>query len=191
MPMSHNERLDQFLSPAEELLWTGKPAGGVFFRNEDWLPVATVAFCVIVLAVVYASGSLVGPLDLVIVIVVAAAALSLVLKLAIDALLRRNTTYALSDKRALMLTEWPRRTLRHVPLHRVSHLAITETGAKRQTILLGVSTPPPDWRSGYWWPGLEIFRAPSFEFIVEGWQVYDLLRGLLDGNRSKQEAPAA
>jgi hypothetical protein len=124
-------------------------------------------------------------------IVVGSAALSFVLKLSVDALLRRNTIYAITERRALMLTQWPRRILRHVPIDRVSHLAITEIGRKRQTILLGLSAPPPNWRVGYWLPGLEILRAPSFDFIEDGWKVYDLLRGLVSRNTSKQEDPAA
>jgi len=189
--MSDNERLAPYLLPGEALIWTGRPSRGFRLRDEDRLPVGTVALCAVILIIAYASRPILSLFDLILSIFLAAAALSLLLKFLVDMLMRRSSVYGLSERRALMLTEWPRRTLRHVPLVRVSHLAITDIGPKRQTILLGVPIPPPDWRSGYWWPGMELFRAPSFELIEDGWRTYSLLRDLVDGGSREIGRPAA
>jgi len=183
--------ISEQLRGGERLLWVGRPAAGILLRNEDWLPLAAVVLSAVILLVGYIAGTDFALFDMLAVVLVAAAGLSFIAKLCVDALLRRSTIYGVTDMRALMVTERPRRSVRHIPLRRVAHLAITEVSSRHQTVLLGVAAPAPDWRAGYLLPGLEIFRAPSFEFIEDGWQVYDMLKRLLDEGEPNEQTPAA
>ncbi|MBJ3761378.1 hypothetical protein ILP92_01250 [Maribius pontilimi] len=104
---------DAHLDPDETILWEGRPTQRLFdLRVQD---LYLVPFSVLWLGFVlmaFASGGF-QPLLLIFVLVGLYFAVG---RFLVDALRRRSTTYALSDRRAFIAVSWPRRSLRERPI---------------------------------------------------------------------------
>lgn len=93
----------------------------------------------------------------------------------IDAWKRAHTIYALSDQRALIITQRPKRETRSFTITGLNELAIVEGRDGSGTITLGPGAIGPRWLQGTSWPGLSQ-DAAAFEMIPDARRVHELIR---------------
>jgi len=116
------------LRPEERVVWSGRPRQGLRFHWVDYLDIPlTVAFSSVLVWMAIGGDSALPPT--VGLIFVIAAALSLYRswsRIVWDSSRRGRTFYALTDQRAFILEEGPRRRLQSIVLKDLSHLSYSE-----------------------------------------------------------------
>jgi len=175
---------DQFrahLGPGESILWAGKPAQGVLFTSRDILLIPFSIFwlgfvCVWLFGVVSTGAPmeflLVGMLFLVVGLGV------MVGRFALDALVRANTSYAVTTERVMINREGPFGDFTAIALKRLPTVKLKPRGGGRGTIVLGQSTSP--WvQISIWTPSLD--PTPQLIAIADAQRVYALIQK--QGNR--------
>jgi len=92
----------------------------------------------------------------------------------LDARLRDRTEYALTDRRAIIVSSLFGRRIRSVNLHTTSEMTITEKADGSGTIAFGAA-PPYGWRTqnNLWSPGTS--QQPAFEMIDNVRSVYSII----------------
>jgi hypothetical protein len=93
-----------------------------------------------------------------------------------DARRRERTVYALTDRRAIVITGGRRCSVSSTDLRQLGALEVTEHAGGRATVTFGVATMPM-WR---WlpagWPMASQYRPAAFRAIDDGRRVYELIR---------------
>jgi hypothetical protein len=169
------------LASGERLIWAGTPRQGILFRSIDLMCIPMgCAWCVgVALAVwlVLADGNWLFALG--------AAAFSLpglylaVGRAWIDAVMRRHTAYALTDRRVIFYRPLPRllgTRIRSLSLSNITTVALRErrsgTGG---TITFGAEPGEAAWLAANMLPGSEDYAIPMFELADHAREVYSLL----------------
>jgi hypothetical protein len=98
----------------------------------------------------------------------------------VDSRIRGNTVYALTNRRAIIISGLFSRTTTSLPLGTLTDISLQEKTDGSGTITLGRPQPNASWMSGMRWPGLNQSTTPAFEFIAEARGVHDRL---LDAQR--------
>lgn len=90
----------------------------------------------------------------------------------VDARVRANTFYGLTDRRAIILSGLFSRTTTSLPLRTLSDISLEERKGGTGTIYLGRPQPFAAWYAGMPWPGMGKYLAPAFELIDDARRVY-------------------
>jgi len=167
------------LGSGERLLWTGAPRQGLLFRPSDAL---MVPFSLLWggFAIFWETSVLAmrGPLFFAIwgVPFVLVGLYMIVGRFFVDALVRARTIYALTDRRAIIVSGLRSPTVRSVELARIPELGLAERANGTGTITFGPPGPGAAWFGGMPWPGVAAKLTPAFELVAEVRTVYQRVR---------------
>ena len=135
------DRFADRLLPGEAILWRGQPGQGILFSGQDWFLIpSSLLWCGF--AIFWETG-VVGNARAPVFMKLWGAAFVLVGlffvfgRFVVDSWVRRGTYYALSDKRILILRDWPTRKFSAVGLDRLPDASLTERADGRGTIRFG------------------------------------------------------
>ena len=174
------ERILNGLDPTEQILWSGRPGGGIRLKRGDAIAGLVVATFLCLAAVVALSQGEYPPVIFIGVFLLALL-YRLVVASLVDAWRRRRTVYALTNRRAIVVDGLFARRTQSCPLQSLPALTFREGSNGRGTIFCSGAT-------GYCYRknrrGQPIPR-PLFRLIVDVRHVRDLM---LDA-RSRLQAP--
>jgi hypothetical protein len=172
------------LRPGEQLLWSGRPPGGIRLRPSDalmipfsllWGGFAIFWEVMAIQGLGHAGGpglffALWGvPFVLVGLYIIAG-------RFYVDALLRRGTYYGVTNERAIILTTGPfTHQTRSLDLSTMAELEMSERGDGGGTISFGRAQPWSSF-SPAGWPGAGVYTVPSFELDKRAREVYEIIR---------------
>jgi len=91
----------------------------------------------------------------------------------LDARLRANTFYGLTNRRIIIISGIFSKTTNSLPLTKLHDISVQERGDRSGTVMFGRPHPQASWYAGMQWPGMAQFQTPSFELIPEAKQVHD------------------
>ena len=94
----------------------------------------------------------------------------------VDARVRANTAYVLSDRRAVIVSGLFSKTARSVDLRVAPEVSVTERASGTGTITFGTSPTGAAWFAGAPWPGMSDRLPPAFELIANVRTVYQQVR---------------
>lgn len=167
------------LLPGERTLWSGRPATGVLFTPKDafLIPFSALwcGFVIFWIGGVLVSGG--GAFALFGVVFLCFGLFFSVGRFILDAALRRNTRYALTDRRVLILRTGPLSSFTAVALDRLPEAQISERATGTGTIRFGQQQSLFGFgQSGLsiWTPSLD--PTPQFLAIPEARRVFDLVQ---------------
>ena len=177
------------LLPGERLLWSGRPKQGFAIRASDllFIPFTSIWLVGIIWGLITLLRQEGIPSLRFTVPFVLFGILFLVSRYWFDAKLRGRTFYGLSERRAIIVTYWPRQEINSVYLKELRELRFTHRSDQTGTLefftslsgfnrLRGVGLGYN--RSGLWWPGTRHWRflIPSaFEMIANPLEVEQLI----------------
>jgi hypothetical protein len=176
------------LGPHEDLLWSGRPRGGIRFRAQDLflIPFSLLwaGFAVFWEAMVLIAGA---PLFFALwgIPFILVGAYITVGRFVHDALRRRRTAYGLTDRRVLIVTNIFGRRATSLDLATLGEITITEKADRSGTITFG----PTSWFAAQgmgWSSGRGAGTAPSFETIEDVRSVFDQIQA---AQRALRTAP--
>ena len=172
-----------YLMPGEHVLWWGEPRQGIVFTAGDifaipfslfWGGFAMFWEYSVVTQGADTFGVIWGiPFVAVGLYIVAG-------RFFFDAWTRRQTAYALTDRRALIIRAGAFGKTTSVNLGAMSDVQLTETSSGRGTIQFG-SSPSGNWGGFRGWPGTS--NVPSFFGIEDARSVFNKIQPLLAGRR--------
>jgi len=174
------------LLPRERILWTGAPAQGLLLTGRDMLLIPfSLIWCGFAIFWTYSATRQGAPLffkawgGMFICI-----GLFLVFgRFAVDAWLRRRISYAVTDKRILIVRSAPFSNFTSIDLERLPDIQLTGEGAKRGNLRFGAAASfLGNQRMGGWSPALD--PVPQFLGIEEPSKVFDLITKASDALRS-------
>lgn len=179
MPTDAYAALTPYLHSGERLLWAGRPKRGLLLRGEDaWL----IPFSLVWVSIPFSStlsrlltGSGVNLFDLLFTV---AGLYLLIGRFLVDMWLRAHTTYGLTERQALIVTNGFSQQIRYVNLRTLSDLKLTMRRGGTGTIELGkpkFSIFGPRYSRAMPWPGVGQYLPPAFEAIPDARRVYDLI----------------
>ena len=167
------------LLPGERVVWSGRPVAGLLFTPRDaFLVPFSLLWCGFVIfwiVGVLASGG--GPFALFGVAFLAFGLFFSVGRFVLDATLRANTEYALTDKRILISRTGPFSSFKAVALDRLPEAEINERSDGRGTVRFGQQQSLFGFgQSGLsiWTPALD--PTPQFLAIPNARKVFDLVQ---------------
>ncbi len=180
MSESSHPVFQQFLNPAEKIIWSGKPRQGFLFQRSD---VFFVPFSIIwaAVAVWMEYATLVGPLPMQekvwSIFSLAIAAYILVFRFLVDALYRSLTFYALTNQRVLIHTGLLKTTLTSLPLTGMNEINLDLDKNGRGNIVFGPLEPNAWMYTGGGWIKMgKIARTPAFELLEAPPTIYNKIR---------------
>lgn len=177
--MANVNELGGRLLPGERALWTGHPASGVLFTPRDAFLVPFslfwCGFVVFWIVGVLRSGG--GSFALFGVFMLCFGLFFAVGRFALDAYLRRSTSYMLTDRRVIISRTGIMPSFKAVNLDRLPEAEINERPSGRGTVRFGQQQSLVGFgRSGLsvWTPSLD--PTPQFIAIPETRKVFDLVQ---------------
>jgi hypothetical protein len=168
-------QLSGSLEPGESFLWTGKPRQGILLRASDafLIPFSLLwgGFAIFWETGVAKSGA---PAFFVLwgIPFVLVGLYIIVGRFFVDATVRANTFYGLTDRRAVIVSGVFSRTTRSMPLRTLTDITVDERKDGSGTIHLGRPHPFAVWYAGMQWPGMAQYQTPAFELISDVRGVY-------------------
>jgi hypothetical protein len=93
----------------------------------------------------------------------------------VDARIRSRTIYALTNRRAIIISGLFSRTVNSLLLRTLTDISLQERTDQSGTILLARPQPNSQWNSGMRLPGMSQYSTPSFEMIPNAKAVHDQL----------------
>lgn len=91
----------------------------------------------------------------------------------VDARIRANTAYGLTNRRAIIMSGFMRTSTRSLPLRTLSEISVKERDDGSGTVCLGTPHPFGPWFSNMYWPGTTRYAMPCFEMIPDAKTVHD------------------
>ena len=182
------ERIKTELVSGESLLWSGCPKQGFILRSIDifLIPFSLfwTGFAIYWEYSVYIEGGLSFFLLFGAIFVVMG--LYLVFgRFIVDALLRSRTYYGVTNDRVMILSEFPRSSLKSLNLRTLSDLTISKKLDGTGNISFGPQNIFGAWYDAMPWPGMGQHQSPRFEMISEVEMVYDIIRKAQSATESK------
>jgi hypothetical protein len=174
--------MSKHLLPDERLLWSGQPKQGLIFRKTDWGVIPfSVMWCAAVF--VFESRAIRNCCPFVVGLLFAAVgAHMLVGRYVLDLWQRKTVWYALTNRRALIITGPPAAGAIQYVLKDVPEVELTERRAGWGSIYFrmpeGRQPAPSTWHLGGM-PEIEVHR--QFEFIPHARDVYQLIQSIQRG----------
>ena len=179
MRQEHDGVMRRHLDPDERLIWSGQPRQGLVLRAFD---VFMIPFSLIwgggVVFWEYSAITGGAPLFFALwgIPFVLVGLYMIIGRFFVDARLRANTFYGLTDRRAVIVSGLVSSTVKSFPLGSLSEISVREKADGSGTLLLGRPAPFSEWYQGLHWPGTSQFQTPGFEMIPEAKRVHDQLR---------------
>jgi hypothetical protein len=177
-PLEAEQVVAPVLGSDEELLWSGRPRSGIIFHRVDallipfsmvWAGLALFWEAAVIRAGAPVLMALAGlPF-------VGIGCYMMFGRFFADAVRRERTYYALTDKRALIVTKARRAlTIKEHRLGALVHLSVRAKSDGSGTIVFGTPQQHPVWLAGTAWPSVGEF--PAFEAIENVQELHDRLR---------------
>ncbi len=164
------------LESGESLLWSGVSRQGVFLRASDafMIPFSLLwgGFAIFWEVTAIAGGApfffaLFGvPFVLIGLYIIGG-------RFFVDAKLRANTYYGLTDRRVIIVSGLFSTTTNSLPLRTLHDFSVQERKDRTGTVMFGRPHPFAAWYAGMQWPGMGQHQVPSFELIDNAKQVHD------------------
>jgi hypothetical protein len=165
------------LSSGENILWSGKPKGGIQLRSSDifMIPFSLLwggfaifwEYSVITHKAPFFFWLWGIPFVLVGLYIIFG-------RFIIDAKQRENTYYALTNERIIIVSGLLSRKSKSLNLRTLSEITLTQKNDGSGTITFGSVNPMSTWFGGGWWPTM--YSTPCFEMIENAKKVYDKIR---------------
>lgn len=171
-------QLSGCLEPGESLIWAGLPRQGIVLRASDafLMPFSLLwgGFAIFWEAAVFRSGA---PVFFMLwgIPFVLVGLYFIVGRFFVDARVRANTCYGLTDRRAIIMSGILSRTTTSLPLRTLTDISVNERKDGSGTIHLGRPLPFAAWYAAMPWPGMAQYQTPSFEQISDVRRVYGQL----------------
>lgn len=177
MIQTSEDVLRDYIDPGERLLWTGKPRPGVFLRREDafMIPISLLwgGFAIFWEIAALSSGD---PLFAIFGIPFVCMGLYIIFgRFFVDARIRERTTYGVTNERILIVKGLFSQELTSLSLSTLSESTLVQHGNGRGSIRFGAKHPMSTFAAGSW-PGAGRHAPPTFEFIQDPREVYNLIR---------------
>jgi hypothetical protein len=170
--------IERELNSGEHLLWKGRPRGGIRLRSIDFflIPFSLIwsgfAFFAGFAAVVSVKrGSNDWSALIPVIPFVLAGFYILIGRFFVDAITRSKTEYAVTNRRAIIVSGLFSRSIKSIDLRSTSEIALNERGDKSGTITFG-ATPFGWWTQRNPWGFGSSSATPSFEMIEDVRGVY-------------------
>jgi hypothetical protein len=168
--------VSRVLEAGESLIWSGVPRRGLVLRSSDafLIPFSLLwgGFAVFWEASVIAGGA---PLFFALwgVPFVLVGFYVVIGRFFVDARIRANTAYGLTNRRAIIISGIMTTSIRSLPLSTLSEISMNERRDGSGTVCLGTPHPFSAWYSGMYWPGTVRYTTPCFEMIADAKTVHD------------------
>jgi hypothetical protein len=175
--------IERELGPGERLLWKGRPRGGIRLRGADvlmipfsllWAGFAIFWEYMVLLKV--PKNDPAGWLSPLFGIPFVLAGLYIVFgRFLVDAKIRQSTEYAVTNRRAIIVSTLFGRKTRSINLQATPDISLSERADRSGTISFGSGAPSYGWWSqrNLWSPNAG--SQPAFEMIDDVRSVYDLI----------------
>lgn len=187
------------LLPRERILWSGIPAQGVLFTGRDMFLIPfSLLWCGFAIFWTYTATRQGAPLffDAWGAMFICIGLFFVFGRFAVDAWLRRRISYAVTDKRILIMRAAPFSNFTAIDLERLPDIQLTGEGAKRGNLRFGAAASffgsPGGWSGGRyqnfgsWSPALD--PVPQFLGIEEPSKVFDLITKASNALRSDRRS---
>jgi len=183
------------LLPRERILWSGIPAQGLFFTSRDMFLVPfSLLWCGFAIFWTYMAARQGAPLffDAWGAMFICIGLFFVFGRFAVDAWLRQRISYAVTDKRILIMRTAPFANFTSIDLERLPDIQLTGEGEKRGNLRFGAATSffanPSGWPQsryqgfGSWSPALD--PVPQFLGIEDPSKVFDIVMKASNALRS-------
>jgi hypothetical protein len=179
------------LEPEEKQLWAGCPRQGIVLRGSDAIMIPfsimwggfAIFWEVTALGIVFgadAETSVPGAVAVIFPLFgipfVIIGLYLMVGRFFLDAKARANTTYGVTNTRAIIVSGIRSRQVKSLSLRTLSDITVTEKGDGTGTITMGASPPFASMYAGMQWPGMQGQMPPRFDMIPNVKEVYSLMR---------------
>lgn len=167
------------LAAGEKLLWSGRPKQGIVFRASDafLIPFSLLwaGFAVFWEFSVVTSG---GPVFFTLwgLPFLVVGAYFTIGRFFVDAYIRANTYYGLTNERAILISGLLNRQVKSINARTMSDVTLIQQSDGSGTITFGSMPPYMNWHQGMAWPGMSQTMPPQFEMIGDARQVYQSIR---------------
>ena len=174
------------LNPSERILWSGQPYPGVVIRAADWFIIPfTLIWGGLALFFAYSmitQHALFGAI--LISFFFALVGLYVIFgRFFVDVLQRRNTYYALTNKRAIIISGVFTQHIKTLIISNLSEIGVMTRRNGSGTITFGSSHPLAWMYASSGFPNMGLYHAaPSFENIREVRSVYQLVKQVQTGS---------
>ena len=169
--------ISQRLTTGEQVIWSGKPAGGLFFRAQDIFVVPfTLIWLIFAVGMSAGAASFLGASVFSLLFVgffLGIGLFMLIGRFLLDMWLRRRTHYALTDRRILILRTGPFPRATSIGLNAIPEAQLRLLSGGRGTIRFG-QPPSGAGNTGSMVPALD--ATPEFLDIHDASKVYDLVQ---------------
>ena len=164
--------ISEQLERGETLLWTGEPKHGIVFRTAD---IFMIPFSLLwggfAFYWTYAVAQVPGPIVFFGIPFVIFGLIFIFGRFLIDAKLRANTVYGLTQYRAIIISGIFSKNIQSLHIKTIGDIELTEKNDGTGTISLGPKNPYMMWGSGMnWLPGVK--ASPQLELIENARTVY-------------------
>lgn len=162
------------LEPSESLLWAGQPGQGIKLRRSEsfMIPLSFLwgGFAIYWEYFVIKDGA---PLffRLFGIPFVLVGLYMMFGRFFVEAKQREKTFYGLTNTRVIIVSGLFRKKVRSLNLRTLTDISLFEASSGSGSITFGNSLPFVS-IFGLWWPGIEQYMAPRFEFLSNARQVY-------------------
>jgi hypothetical protein len=164
------------LKSGERLLWQGRPRGGIRLRGNDLFAIPfSLVWCIGIF--IAAGAALFGPKkdsagSLFLIPFVVVGLYLLLGRFFVDATRRRNTAYALTSQRAIIVVDFFGRKVQSINIQALPEVSVTEKSNGSGTIAFGAAQPLRWGRSNPWTGSSS---QSAFEMIDDVRRVCDLI----------------
>jgi hypothetical protein len=168
------------LNPGERILWSGQPRQGIILRAADlfFIPFSLL-WGGLALFFAYMSVAEGAPLGVVLISTVfgVVGVYVIIGRFLVDILQRRNTYYALTDKRAIIISGVFAQHIKVLVIKNLPEVGVTTRRNGTGTITFGSSHPFAWMYAGSGFPNMGLYHAaPSFEMIHDVRSVYQIVK---------------
>jgi hypothetical protein len=170
--------IESELNSGERLLWKGRPRGGIRFRGVDLF---LIPFSLIWTGFVFfaafaafnqpAERSAAAPALIPLIVFILVGLYILVGRFFVDAMMRARTEYALTSRRAIIVSGFFSRNVKTVDLQTIPEILLSEKSDHSGTITFG-ATPFGGWMQRNPWSFGSSSGVPAFEMIEDVRSVY-------------------
>jgi hypothetical protein len=175
-----SSKFESELNPGERILWSGQPHQGIVLRAADWFIIPfSLIWGGVALIFAYATVAQHAPLGVVLLgVLFGLVGLYVIVgRFFVDKLQRQNTYYALTDKRAIIISGIFTQHIKTLIIQNLPEIGVTTRRNGIGTIMFGSSHPFAWMYASSGFPNMGFYHsAPSFENISDVRSVYQLVK---------------
>jgi hypothetical protein len=173
------EAFRPYLTSGENIVWMGQPASGIRFRPGDifLIPFSLLwgGFAIFWEAMALRAGA---PLFFALwgIPFVLVGLYMIIGRFVVDAFARTRTRYAVTSRRALILSGLITPHIRSIDLKGTNDIGLSLRGDGSGTISFQSGPMFGSWSGAGFWPGVSRYTPPAFEMIPEAKSVFDQIQ---------------